>query len=338
MLYAIENTNDKTGYLSSDFLTIARKFIKKPRYWKVYITRGSGKMNTLLKGNGVKQFVQIGEDEKAVTAISAWRVEIIETQLKEKGVFRLFFSPSAAKRFIKETAPHPPAEASAPQVSADTACEQKMQENGNWVVISFNADRIKIYHKKVLKASPLKKKYKILKSFETEKEAQDFCQEYMKKYFTNARETADRLKCFVPFAFVDGSHLPDKNASGSAFVMSSFKGNQPYAEAVRRTGKKVSSSEAEIDAASMAIKHAMTRGAEHLSIFYDAAVVVEALDVREKAKRNKYKDYIALVRKAQKQMDVEFIKVKGHSGNIGNEFVDDLSRDAAKGRTKKLVL
>ena len=327
MLYAIENKKDQTGYLSADFLTIARKFIAKPRCWKVHITRSSGRMNTLLKNDGVKHFVRIGENEKAMNNISAWRVEIIETQLKEKGMFRMFFSASAAKHFIKDRDDEELAEA-----LKTTSPVQ------NWVVVSFSADKIKVYNKNALRTTPPKKKYKILNSFKTEEEAKKFCQSYMKEYFTNAEKTADRLKCFVPFAFVDGSHLPDKNASGSAFVMSSFNGNKPYAEAVRRTGKAISSTEAEIDAARMAITHAMKNGAEHLSIFYDASVVVNALDSTTKATRNKYRNYIALVKKAQKQMDLEFIKVKGHSGNIGNEFVDDLSRDAANGRTKKLVL
>lgn len=165
------------------------------------------------------------------------------------------------------------------------------------------------------------------KSFETEDEAKAYIND---EDIVMLNEIKPRLQAGKVVAFVDGSFDKTKGYYGSGIVIFtpddrtielSQKGNNAnYVEQSNIVG--------EIIAAMAAIDWAWKNGFEHISLFYD-------LEGLEKWATGAFKANNSLTQLYKKRIDekaglinIEFVKVKGHSNNRYNDRADTLARGA----------
>lgn len=114
--------------------------------------------------------------------------------------------------------------------------------------------------------------------------------------------------------YTDGSYSPQKKIGVAGFMVND---QQIY---LKDTTEK--NTQCEYLAVTMALKHAIKEGNNSIKIFTDCAGVINTIN---KNKRAKYPELFALLDKlADKQINVEWIKVKGHSKKA-NKNEDDLN-------------
>lgn len=83
----------------------------------------------------------------------------------------------------------------------------------------------------------------------------------------------------------------------------------------------------EIEAAKAAIAHAVKMGCDELDIYYDYEGIRRWADGRWRAKRDYTKAYRDYVQDARKRMEIRFIHVPSHTGDVGNERADQLAKE-----------
>lgn len=132
-------------------------------------------------------------------------------------------------------------------------------------------------------------------------------------------------------AYVDGNHFTEKGVSGSGVMLVSSDKIEKY---VSRTKKKdileLGSLGGELIAAVIAIKIALDRHCDNLTIHYDCAAI-ESLARSQKTYENElYNTYIRFIQEARQVLNIKFVKVKAHSGDWGNCTADSLARVAVR--------
>lgn len=132
-------------------------------------------------------------------------------------------------------------------------------------------------------------------------------------------------------AYVDGNHFTEKGVSGSGVMLVSSDKIEKY---VSRTKKKdileLGSLGGELIAAVIAIKIALDRHCDNLTIHYDCAAI-ESLARSQKTHENElYNTYIRFIQEARQVLNIKFVKVKAHSGDWGNCTADSLARVAVR--------
>lgn len=133
-------------------------------------------------------------------------------------------------------------------------------------------------------------------------------------------------------AYVDGSYDEATGRySGAAIIIHNN-------EVVKEIAKSFSDDEdgklrnvsGEIEGSILAIDYALNNGIEEISIFHDYSGIGKWADDEWKANLPKTMRYKEYVRESRKNLKINFIKVKGHSGNKYNEMADKLARDVLK--------
>ena len=130
-------------------------------------------------------------------------------------------------------------------------------------------------------------------------------------------------------AFVDGSFNSDTSVYGYGGFLRDTKtkqkyilqGNDPEMAAMRNIA-------GEILGSMTAIKKSIELGFTELDIYYDYYGIEKWATGEWKRNKNGTKKYYEYVQSVRSQIDIHFIKVKGHSGVDGNEEADRLAKQA----------
>ena len=84
----------------------------------------------------------------------------------------------------------------------------------------------------------------------------------------------------------------------------------------------------EIEGSMAAMKYCIENGIKSISIFYDYEGIQKWCNGDWKAKKEGTKRYVEFYKDASRLVDVDFIKVKGHSGDKYNDLADELAKKA----------
>lgn len=128
--------------------------------------------------------------------------------------------------------------------------------------------------------------------------------------------------------YVDGSYSVSTGeyAFGAVFFidgkMYTFSHKYPNDELA-----KMRNVAGELAGASFAMKYAYKLGLDSLEIFYDYAGIECWATGKWKVNLAGTRDYVLLYRKLSPQLRVKFSKVKGHSGDLYNDFADRLAKN-----------
>ena len=160
----------------------------------------------------------------------------------------------------------------------------------------------------------------IYKSFKSLSEAEEFM---------GLKSNKDNIIKSEAFAYIDGSFNKFKkiygyggfiNYKGEKYIIQG-KGEDPNLVEMKNVA-------GEIIASQETIKKAIELGIKNLDIYYD----YEGIERWAKGEwnRNKQgtKNYHEFFQKIKSEIQINFIKVKGHSGEKGNEEADKLAKEA----------
>lgn len=82
----------------------------------------------------------------------------------------------------------------------------------------------------------------------------------------------------------------------------------------------------ELEAAKQAIEWAIGDGASSIRIFHDYEGIASWAEGTWSANKKGTQDYVNFIKEKKKSIQIEFTKVKGHSGNQYNELADQLAK------------
>lgn len=139
------------------------------------------------------------------------------------------------------------------------------------------------------------------------------------------------LKENESIAFVDGSYDTENEKSGfGAIIISYGKTKDTLYKAFTKNLDKAFISlrnvAAELEGVKEAINWAIQYKKEKISIFYDYNGIELWADGSWKANNRITKEYVAFIKEKRNQINIEFIKVKAHSGISFNEEADALAK------------
>lgn len=159
------------------------------------------------------------------------------------------------------------------------------------------------------------------KSFSTKEEAQN--------YMGMGAESAAAGKASDIYAFVDGSFNQKTGVYGyGGFLM--YNGKKEVLQGAGSDAEMASMRNVagEVLGSMAAIKKAIELGLKNIDIYYDyMGIEMWALGLWKRNKKGTiaYYDYIQSIKN---QIQIRFVKVKGHSGVEGNEEADRLAKEA----------
>ena len=131
------------------------------------------------------------------------------------------------------------------------------------------------------------------------------------------------------YAYIDGSfNVKTKYYGYGGFIMHNGKkyiiqgkGNKPELLVMRNIG-------GEITASMEVAKTAIGLGIKKIDIFYDYSGIEEWAKGSWNRKKDGTKDYYNFMQSISDKIDINFIKVRSHSGIEGNEEADKLAKEA----------
>lgn len=161
------------------------------------------------------------------------------------------------------------------------------------------------------------------KSFTNREEAMDFVTADSK-----ADEDRDE-KQSEAFAYVDGSY-DDTTKSYSYGMVIMVKDDELH---FNKKFEKDDMSDmrnvaGEIQGSMAAMQYCLDNKIKSISIFYDYEGIEKWCNGDWKAKKEGTQKYVEFYKNASKYVDVDFIKVKGHSGDKYNDMADELAKKA----------
>lgn len=130
-------------------------------------------------------------------------------------------------------------------------------------------------------------------------------------------------------AYVDGSYdvATGNYASGAVILVDgkTVELNKVYTD---DAGGKLRNVAGEIKGAELAIEYCKKQGIDSVVIYHDYLGVGKWADDEWKANLDMTKDYKSYIRECRKNMRINFVKVKGHSGDKYNDMADALAKAA----------
>lgn len=170
----------------------------------------------------------------------------------------------------------------------------------------------------------------IYKSFPTREEAEKFMQNGVTSMADTPAEEADITEQGVLKAYVDGSYILTKADSFAYGVVFLDADGQRTASGACKdpdlaTMRNVAG---EIRGAAYAMQYAVERGYKKLWIYHDYEGIARWCLGDWKTNREGTKAYKACYDSIKDRLEIHFVKVKGHSGDIYNEMADQLAKKA----------
>ena len=129
-------------------------------------------------------------------------------------------------------------------------------------------------------------------------------------------------------AYVDGSY--SVTTGEYAFGAVIFYGDKMYTFSHKYPADDLAAMRnvaGEIAGASFAMKYALQQGWDSIEIFYDYAGIECWATGAWRANLKGTKNYVKLYKLISPHLKVKFTKVKGHSGDLYNDFADRLAKD-----------
>jgi len=149
------------------------------------------------------------------------------------------------------------------------------------------------------------------------------------KYFEKYIEPDDIKSNFDIIAFVDGSYDRVSKTFGSGIAVIDFEKNSVQEYKVAGHDKWDQwNIVGEIEASKYAIKLAHDNGLKKLCIYHDLKNIALWASGSWQAKNEYTQSYVRFVEDYSKDIEITFVKVKGHSCNKYNDIADRLAREA----------
>ena len=163
------------------------------------------------------------------------------------------------------------------------------------------------------------------KSFTTREEALDFVNG------TKSVEDKDESeeKQSEAFAYVDGSY--DDTTKSYSYGMVMMHNDQEFYFSKKFDKDEMSDMRnvaGEIQGSMAAMQYCLDHNIKSISIFYDYEGIEKWCNGDWKAKKSGTMHYVEFYKNVSKHVDVDFIKVKGHSGDKYNDMADELAKKA----------
>ena len=131
------------------------------------------------------------------------------------------------------------------------------------------------------------------------------------------------------FAYVDGSYDDTTKAySYGMVIMNNEDELYFYKKFDRDDMSDMRNVAGEIQGSMAAMQYCLDKGIESISIFYDYEGIEKWCNGDWKARKEGTMKYVEFYKNASKKLDVDFIKVKGHSGDKYNDMADELAKKA----------
>lgn len=163
------------------------------------------------------------------------------------------------------------------------------------------------------------------KSFTNKDDALDFVNAGVKK----GNDDKEDEKQSEAFAYVDGSY--DDTTKSYSYGMVMMHGEEElhfFKKFEQDDMSDMRNVAGEIEGSMAAMKYCMDHNIKSISIFYDYEGIEKWCKGDWKAKKEGTKRYVKFYEDASKYVDVDFIKVKGHSGDKYNDLADELAKRA----------
>lgn len=168
------------------------------------------------------------------------------------------------------------------------------------------------------------------KSFKTLKEAEEYLKGEDREDTQVAFDSDDGNRSDkLVVAYVDGSYDIANHRYGSGLVIL-WKGQKETYNFMGDTAElaDMRNVAGEIMGAQRAMEYAVKNKAEKLIIYYDYEGIEKWCTKAWKANKKGTQMYVDAYEKAKKEIEIEFVKVKAHSGDKYNEEADTLAKEA----------
>jgi ribonuclease HI len=168
----------------------------------------------------------------------------------------------------------------------------------------------------------------IYKSFHDRKDALDYLNEG-EPTLTIENIKDENLKENDIKIYIDGSNHGETGLYSYGVVC--LLRNKSSNETMKGVGlkhKEMRNVAGEIVAALKAVEWAIKNGYEKVYLYHDYSGTAEWVKGNWEAKKDGVKNYVSIMNRLKKEIDVAFVKVKGHSGNKYNELADKLAGEA----------
>ncbi|MCX4326900.1 MAG: ribonuclease H family protein [Lachnospiraceae bacterium] len=159
----------------------------------------------------------------------------------------------------------------------------------------------------------------VYKSFKTEKEALEF---YPGSIQPDSKSSSQTVKAYVDGSFYDGrySYGTVILRNGREICFSGEDNKKELAAMHNVAG--------EIEGAKAAMRYAIKEGLEEIIIYHDYEGIAKWCLGEWKTNKEGTKAYKAYYDSIKNQVNIKFVKVKGHSGDKYNDMADRLAKRA----------
>jgi ribonuclease HI len=170
----------------------------------------------------------------------------------------------------------------------------------------------------------------VFKSFLTKKEAEEFIGLTEQKFDLKEDDTLERVYSQSDaIAYVDGSYDDKKKQYSYGVVVFYDGGEQHFAEKFSDVNMvEMRNVAGEIEGAKRAMKFCVENEIKSIDILYDYEGIEKWCTGAWKTNKEGTKEYKKFYNEIKKLVDVNFVKVKAHSGNQYNDLADSLAKCA----------